>query len=85
MNIVQETIDQTISTIVLGEELESATIDIVEKEEQIVSSTPSSSLNPDATPFFAPVENSIEDEQVISTGDESDNEVDSNNTPTSTG
>lgn len=87
-NIIKETIDQTISTIVLEEESEPIPSNVIKEEEeekQIVSSTPSSSLNPDAIPFFAPIEDDIKKEPSISTGDESDDEVDSNDTPISSG
>lgn len=84
--IIQETIDQTISTIVLEEESQSIHVtDVIEEQKPIVSSTPSSSLNPDTTPFSDPIEDGIKKEEVISTGAESDDEIDSNDTPISSG
>lgn len=88
--IVQETIDQTISTIILEEDSVPVPTNVIEEPEQeksiVLSSSSSSSLNPDATPFPAPIEKTnIEKEQVLSTGDESDDENDSNDTPISTG
>ncbi|CAF1252283.1 unnamed protein product [Adineta steineri] len=43
--------------------------------------TPSSALNPDATPFITVSRNGNENIQSVSTGDESDDEKDSNDTP----
>ncbi len=47
--------------------------------------TPLSALNPEATPFFTLPTNNIESTRSTSTGDESDDENDSNETPISSG
>ncbi|CAF4326123.1 unnamed protein product, partial [Adineta steineri] len=47
--------------------------------------TPSSALNPDANPFVTVSRNENEIIQSISTGDESDDEKDSNDTPITSG
>ncbi len=53
--------------------------------QQITPVTPSSTLNPDANPFLALSTAKIESTQSISSGDESDDEKDSNETPISSG
>ncbi len=89
-NALKEHINQTISTIIPDEELnEQSTSDISEdnKDEQkeIILITPSSDLNPDATPFIIPSTDTIVRTESVSTGDESDDEDDSNETPVTTG
>jgi len=91
----KEIINQTISTIVADEEHheieqnEQSTPDISEenKEEskEIMCITPSSGLNPEATPFVGLSTVKVERTQSTSTGDESDDEHDSNETPVTTG
>ena len=56
-----------------------------EEQHEITPITPSSGLNPEATPFLALSTAKIESTQSISTGDESDDENDSNETPITSG
>lgn len=87
----KEIINQTISTIVADEEHheieqnEQSTPDISEEQKEIMCITPLSGLNPEAAPFVAPSTVKIERTESISTGDESDDENDSNETPITTG
>ena len=86
-NTLKENVDETISTIILEEKLhpiEQSTPNLSEEQKDKLSITPSSSLglNPEATPFFAePTNGNIEHAESISTGNESDDESDSNETP----
>ncbi len=88
---VKEKVNQTISTIVPDEvhmaieQNEPSTPDLSEEQKEIVSTTPSSGLNPEAIPFVAPTIIKIESTQSMSSGDESDDEHDSNETPITSG
>ncbi|CAF0984259.1 unnamed protein product [Rotaria sordida] len=89
---LKENINQTISTIIPNEEsneivLAKQSISNVfeekkEEKSELTCSTPSSALNPDATPFAVLSTIKTNSNQSISTGDESDDEIDSNETPT---
>ncbi len=88
-------INQTISPVVADDdkdeiEQNKPTVSDVgeeQKEERKHSTpvTPLSALNPEATPFFTLPTNNIESTRSTSTGDESDDENDSNETPISSG
>jgi hypothetical protein len=56
-----------------------------EEEKEIQPCTPSSGLNPEATPFFALPTTKTENAQSISTGDESDDENESSKTSVTSG
>lgn len=83
--------NQTISSIVSNDvqnEMEFKNPSISEKSEQkkeIISSTPSAALNPDATPFVLLPASKLDENQSISTGEETDDEIDSNDTPVTSG
>jgi hypothetical protein len=98
-NASKESINQTVSTIVPDEELSQieqnkpTILDETEKKEEqqqqpqneITPSTSSSALNPDATPFVGTSTPKIEGTQSISSGDESDDEKETSETPATTG
>jgi hypothetical protein len=56
-----------------------------EQRQQVTPVSPLCSLNPEASPFVVVSTNKIASTQSISTGDESDDENDSNETPVSSG
>lgn len=86
-NASKENVNETISTIIPEEKLhpiEQSTPDLSEEQKDKISITPSSSsgLNPEATPFFVePTNGEIEHAGSISTGNETDDECDSDGTP----
>jgi hypothetical protein len=92
---LKENINQTISTIIPDEEhqeieeSEQSTPNLSEEnkeeEKEIQPCTPSSGLNPEATPFFALPTTKTENAQSISTGDESDDENESSKTSVTSG
>lgn len=90
-NESKEIINQTVSTIVLEQERneieqnEESTPDLSEEQKETTPVTPSSGLNPEATPFFVRSSSQIENIHSISTGNESDDENDSNETPITSG
>lgn len=86
-----ENINETISTILPEQKLNDierdgqSTPDLLEEQKEATPATPSSGLNPEATPFFVERVGNTERIQSISTGDESDDETDSNETPVTSG
>ncbi|CAF3479713.1 unnamed protein product [Rotaria sp. Silwood1] len=82
---LKENIDQTISTITGNDELDEIQLDkqtipdiSEEKKEEhneLTCSTPSSALNPDATPFVGLSTIKTDSNQSLSSGDESDDEI----------
>ena len=87
----KEIINQTISTIVREQESnviqrnQEPTPDLSDVQKAKTPTTPPSSLNPEATPFFARSSSKIESTHSTSTGNESDDENDSDETPITSG
>ncbi len=87
-NESKEMINQTVSTIVHEQEPnvikrnEESTPDLLEERKAMTPVTPSSSLNPEAAPFFVRSSSKIDS---TSTGNESDDENGSKETPITSG
>jgi hypothetical protein len=87
----KEIINQTISTIVREQESnaiqrnQEPTPDLSDRQKAQTPTSPPSSLNPDAVPFFARSSSKIESTHSTSTGNESDDENESNETPITSG
>jgi hypothetical protein len=90
-NESKEMINQTVSTIIHEQEPnvikrnEESTPDLLEERKAMTPVTPSSGLNPEAAPFFVRSSSKIGSTHSTSTGNESDDENDSKETPITSG